>query len=101
MKTIQNKPFEEKQSTELAIGTFTISTLLFMLYIVSNESPNILVIAWPFALSGIVLNSIMLFHLTERFIHLPAHRRDIAVKILIILSNIPITFLYYLAVMKS
>lgn len=100
MKTIHNKHFEEKQSTELAVGTFIISTLLFMLYIISNESSNILVIAWPFALSGIVLNAIMLFHLTEKFIHLPEYRKDIGFKILILLSNIPITFLYYLVVMK-
>ncbi|MCD9576476.1 hypothetical protein [Flavobacterium soyae] len=100
MKTINHKSFEEKQSTELAIGTFIIITLLFILYIVSNESSNILIIAWPFVLSAIVLNTIMLFYLTERFIHLPEQRRDIAVKILILFSNIPITFFYYL-VMKN
>ncbi|MFH6964940.1 hypothetical protein ACHRVK_19980 [Flavobacterium plurextorum] len=41
MKTTHHKPFEEKQSTELAVGTFIISTILFMLYIISNESPNV------------------------------------------------------------
>lgn len=100
MKITHHKPFEEKQSTELAVGTFIISTLLVMLYIISNESPNILVIAWPFALSGIVLNTIMLFHLVEKFIHLPEYRKAIALKILILLSNIPITFFYYLIVIK-
>lgn len=100
MKTINDKPFEEKQSVELAIGTFVISTLLFVFYILSNESPTVLVIAWPFAVSAIALNSIMLIHLTDRFIHLTEYRKDIAVKILILLSNIPITFLYYLIVMK-
>lgn len=100
MKIIPYKPFEEKQSTELTVGTFIISTFLFILYIVSNESPNILVIAWPFALSAIVVNSIMLIHLTDRFIHLPEYRKDIAIKILILLLNIPITFLYYWIVMK-
>lgn len=99
MKTI-HKPFEEKQSIELAVGTFIISSLLFMLYIISNESPNILVIAWPFALSGIILNSIMFFHLAENFILFREYRKDIGFKILILLSNIPITFLYYLVVMK-
>lgn len=99
MKTI-HKRFKENQSTELTIGTFIISTILFMLYIASNESPNILVIAWPFALSGIILNGIMLFHLVENFIHLPEYRKDIGFKILILLSNIPITFLYYLIVIK-
>lgn len=100
MKT-HNPLFEEKQSTELAVGTFIISTLLFIFYIISNESPTVLVIAWPFALSAIILNFIMLVHLTDRLIHLPNYRKDIAIKILIQLSNIPITFLYYLLVMKA
>jgi hypothetical protein len=100
MKTIQDKTFKEKQSAELAIGTFAISTFMFILYIISNESPNILIIAWPFAVSGIALNTIMFTHLADRFIHLPEYRKDIAFKILILLSNIPITFLYYLVVMK-
>jgi len=100
MKTI-HKPFEEKQSTELAVGTFIISTLLFIFYIISNGSPMVLVIAWPFALAGIVVNTIMLVHLTDRFVHLPQQRKDIGLKILILLSNLPIIFLYYLVVMKS
>lgn len=98
---IHNEPFEEKQSTELAIGSFIIITLLFILYIFSNQNPNVLIIAWPFALSAIIVNAIMLFHLTEKFIHLPLQRRDIAVKILILLSNIPITFFYYTVIMHS
>ncbi|MFH6994026.1 hypothetical protein [Flavobacterium sp. FlaQc-48] len=100
MKTIHNKPFEEKQAAELAIGTFVISTLLFVFYILSNESPTVLVIASPFAASAIAVNIIMLTHLTDRFIHFPHYRKDIAFKILIILSNVPVTFLYYLVVMK-
>ncbi|WP_433829685.1 hypothetical protein [Flavobacterium anhuiense] len=100
MKTIYN-PSEEKQSTELAVGTFIISTILFILYIISNGNPMILIIAWPFALGAIIVNAIMFLHLTDRFIHLPEHRRDIAVKLLILLSNIPILFFYYLVVMKS
>lgn len=99
MKTI-HKSFEEKQSLELAAGTLIISTLLFAFYIISNESPTVLIIAWPFALSAIIVNSIMLFHLTERFIHLPQQRKDIGFKILMLISNIPVTFLYYLVVMK-
>ncbi|WP_029269487.1 hypothetical protein [Flavobacterium sp. KJJ] len=100
MKIITEKSFEEKQSTELAIGTFIISSFLFVLYIISNESPNVLVIAWPFAASAIILNTIMMVHLIDRFINLRECRKDIAVKILILLSNIPITFLYYVVVMK-
>lgn len=99
MKTTE-EPFEEKQSTELAIGSFIVSTLLFVLYIVINQNSNVLIIAFPFVASAIVLNSIMLIHLIDKFIELTEQRKDIAVKILILLSNIPITFLYYSIVMK-
>jgi UDP-N-acetylmuramyl pentapeptide phosphotransferase/UDP-N-acetylglucosamine-1-phosphate transferase len=97
---ITEEPFEEKQSTELAIGSFIVSTLLFVLYIVTNQNSNVLIIAFPFVASTIVLNSIMLIHLIDKFIELTEQRKDIAVKILILLSNIPITFLYYSIVMK-
>ena len=100
MKTIHN-PSEEKQSIELAVGTFIISTFLFTLYILSHGNTMVLVIAWPFALAGIVVNTIMFFHLVERFIHLPQQRKDIGMKILILLSNIPILFFYSSIVMKS
>lgn len=100
MKTINDTTFEEKQSAELAIGTFIISTVLFLLYIISNESPTVLVVSWPFATAAIAVNIIMLTHLIDRFIHLPDYRKMITFKILILLSNIPVTFLYYLIVMK-
>jgi len=99
MKTI-HKPFEEKQSIELAVGTFIITTVLFMFYIISNENSTVLVIAWPFALAAIMVNIIMFIHLSDRFLHLPQQRKEIGFKILMLLSNIPITFFYYLIVMK-
>lgn len=99
MKTTE-KPFEEKQSTELAIGSFIVSTILFALYIVSNGSSNVLIIAFPFVTAAILANTIMLFHLMDKFIALAEQRKDIAVKILILLSNIPITLIYYSIVIK-
>jgi hypothetical protein len=101
MKTINEQPFKEKQSLELTIGSFVITTFLFALYIISNEDQTVLIIAWPFALAAIIVNAIMFIHLAEKFLHLPQQRKEIGFKILLLLSNIPITFLYYLIVMKS
>ncbi|MBP1221487.1 hypothetical protein [Flavobacterium sp. 1355] len=98
MKAINKNTFEETQSIDLTIGTFTVSTLLFIIYILSNENSNILVIASPFVVSAIILNAIMLFHLTDNFIKLREQRKDIGTKILILLSNIPVTLLYYFLV---
>jgi len=95
MKTINSKLFEEIQSIELTIGSFVISTVLFAFYMVSNESSNILVIASPFVVSIVFLNAVMLFHLIDNFIRWHEQRKDIVIKILILLSNIPIALLYY------
>jgi hypothetical protein len=100
MKTINRKLSEEIQSIELVIGTFIISTVLFAVYMFMNKNSNILVFAFPFVVSTLFLNGIMLFHLTGRFIKLYDDRKDIAVKILLLLSNIPIVFFYYMIAMK-
>lgn len=101
MKTIDKKLFEETQSIEVVIGTFIISTVLFAVYMFSNESSNVLVFASPFVVSTLLANVIMLFHLIDKFIRLHEQQKDIAVKILLVLSNIPIAFLYYAIAMKS
>lgn len=100
MKTIHSKLFEEIQPIELAVGSFIISTVLFAFYMFSNENANILVIASPFVVSIVFLNAVMLFHLIDNFIRRYEQRKDIGIKILILLSNIPIAFLYYTIIMK-
>lgn len=99
MKTIDSKLFEEIQSIELAVGTLIISTVLFTFHMISNESSNILVIASPFVVSVLFLNAVMLFHLMDNFIRQNEQRKDIGIKILILLSNIPIALLYF-SIMK-
>lgn len=100
MKTSNSKLFEEIQSIELAIGSFLISSVLFTFYMASNESSNILVLASPFVVSIVFLNAVMLFHLMDNFIRQYEKRKDISIKILILLSNIPIALLYYVIIMK-
>jgi len=101
MKTMNQKLLEETQAIELVIGTFIISTVLFASYMLTNKNSNVLVFAFPFVVSILLLNGIMLFHLTGRFIKLYDERKDIAVKILLLLSNIPIVFLYYRIAIRS
>ena len=100
METIHKKLSEETQTIELVIGTFIISTVLFASYMFANKNANVLVFAFPFVVSALLLNGIMLLHLTDRFIKLYDERKDIAVKILLLFSNIPIAILYYTIAMK-
>ncbi len=60
-----------------------------------------MVFAFPFVVSALLLNGIMLLHLTGRFVKFYEERKDIAVKILLLLSNIPIAVLYYVIAMKG
>jgi len=101
MKIIIEEPFEEKNANLLAIATFIISTLFFILYFFSDKSTNVLVVAWPFVLSALVLNAIMLTHLADYFIKRPHQRKYIANKILVLLINIPIVYLYYTIIMNG
>jgi hypothetical protein len=101
MQTTNQKLSDEIQSIELVIGTFIISTVLFVVYMFTNKNSNVLVFAFPFVVSALLLNGIMLLHLTGRFVKLYDERKDIAVNILLLLSNVPIAILYYVVAMKS
>jgi hypothetical protein len=101
MTTLNKNLSKETQTIELVIGTFIISTVLFATYMFTNKSPNVLVFAFPFVVSALFLNGIILLLLTGRFVKLYNERKDIAVKILLLLSNIPIAFLYYSVAMKA
>ncbi|MGO4773266.1 hypothetical protein ACEN2I_16505 [Flavobacterium sp. W22_SRS_FK3] len=101
METIDKKLSQEIQTIELVIGTFIINTVLFTFYIISNKNSNVLVFASPFVVSTLLLNGIMFFHLTSRFVTLYDERKDIGVKTLLLLSNIPVAFLYYSIAIKS
>lgn len=100
MKTIIEKPFKEKNATTLSVGSFIISTILFMLYVVSGGSASIFIIAWPFVLAAIVLNTIMITHLVDNLIKHPNQRKYILGKIVLLLLNIPVVYFYYTIVIK-
>lgn len=96
MKTslIEEEPFEGKTANELALGCFTIGTLLFLLYVTLADNSSIILVAFGFIILATPLNVIMLLHLLQHFYVLPQQRKHIGIKILILLSNIPIALLY-------
>jgi hypothetical protein len=88
------EPFEGRTSTELALGCFTIGTLFFILFLTLTDNSFILLIGFVFIILAVPLNIIMLANLLYHFYILPQQRKYIGTKILILLSNIPIAFLY-------
>jgi hypothetical protein len=97
METIltQEEPFEGSASTELALGCFAIGTLFFILFLTLADNSFILLIGFVFIILATPLNIIMLTHLLYHFYIRPQERKYIGIKILILLSNIPIAFLYF------
>lgn len=91
-------PLFGKFSTELALISFGIGTLLLLLQKLAPTNYEILFVGLLYVLFAILINGIMLFNLAYHFIILPKHREYIAIKILILLANIPIAILYILIV---
>ena len=92
---IHEEPFEGRTSSELAFGCFTIGTLFFILHQTLADPSYILLIGFVFIIIAVPINIIMFLHLLYHFYILPQQRKHIGIKILILLSNIPIMFLYF------
>jgi hypothetical protein len=91
----QEEHFEARTATELAVGCFTIGTLFFILFLTLPDTSFIFIIGCIFVILALPLNAIMLLHLLHHFYILPQQRKHIALKIVILLSNIPAAFLYF------
>jgi len=80
-------------STLFAIGSFLIGTLLFLSFqITKNE--NLIYIGFFYVLLALFFNSLVLIHLVNRLIFY-SEKEETTIKILILLSNIPIAYLYF------
>lgn len=96
MKNIQKqkKQFQGAFSTEIAIATFAIGTVLFLLYYLFPNKSTLIITGVFYILFAIIVNGILLLILIYHYIILPNQREFIAIKIMILLSNIPIAALY-------
>ena len=80
-------------STQLAIGSFIIGTLLLILHLL-NPTGDLLAIGFFYVLLAIVVNLIMLVRLSYLAFTQKNHQDYFIIKILILLANIPIAFVY-------
>jgi len=82
-------------STHLAIASFGIGTLLLLVYrAFSSELVELVFVGLAYVVIAFFLNAIVFFHLLYYFITQSNYREYFAVKMLILLANIPITALY-------
>jgi hypothetical protein len=87
-------------STQLALGSFSIGTILLIIHLIFPYG-NLLGIGFCYLIFAIVINLIMFFRLIYLFITQKNHQDYFAVKILILLSNIPIAFVYFKIVIET
>ncbi|QBZ98964.1 hypothetical protein [Flavobacterium sangjuense] len=81
-------------STYLAITSFGIGTLLLLIHLSFQDDIDIMIMGFFYILIAILLNSITLIHLLYNFIINRLEREIIAIRMLILLANIPIALLY-------
>lgn len=90
----QTSPSTGKFSTYFALTCFGIGTLLLLIHLAFPDEINILIMGFFYVLIAIVLNFIVFLSLCYQWLVKPIEREIIVIRILILLANIPITFLY-------
>lgn len=87
-------------STQLAIGSFLIGTLLLLFQLLfPNE--NLLKVGLLYVFLAFILNLIMLIYLIFLCFTQKNHQEYYTIKILILLANIPITFVYIKIILEN
>ncbi|MES2411408.1 MAG: hypothetical protein V4535_08200 [Bacteroidota bacterium] len=97
---IQTESTPGKFSTFLALTSFGIGTLFLILHLLF-ENAYIIFCGYLFVLAAILVNIITLLYLLYLLIFSPFDRETILIRILILLSNIPIALLYLNIVLNN
>lgn len=84
-----------KLSTQIAIASFGMGTLLFILNQLFRSIDFIYVIGIFYVMIALFVNGIVLLNLIHHFIFFRNHREYFAIKILIVLANFPIAAGYF------
>ena len=88
-------------STQLALSCFFIGTLLLVAFFLFPENDGIIITGLFFVIFAIFFNGIVLINLLYQWATIPDERENTAVKLLILLSNIPIALLYLYLIINS
>ena len=88
-------------SSQLALICFSLGTLLLVLYFLLPENDGIVITGLFFVIFALFFNGIVLLTLLYQWATRPYERENTAIKILILLSNIPIAMLYLFLIINS
>lgn len=84
-----------KLSTQIAITSFLIGTILFLLNQLFPKIDELFIIGVFYVLLALFVNGVVVLNLIHHFIFFQNHREYFGVKILIVLANIPIAALFF------
>lgn len=88
-------------SIYLAIGSFTGGSIILLLYTLFPQKSGLLVLGYFYVLFASLFNGVVLLNLLYRFCIYPDDREILAIKMLIMLANIPIAILYFFIAMQQ
>lgn len=83
-----------KFSTYLALISFGIGTLILIIHLLFPEMSLIYYVGYIYVLVALIINGFTFLYLLYLFIIYRFDRETIAIRILILLANIPIALLY-------
>lgn len=81
-------------STRLALLSFAFGTFLLLLVSISPQIGALYVVGFFYVLFCLFANAVVFVQLVYEFIVMPSLRNYLATKMLIMLANLPIVFLY-------
>jgi hypothetical protein len=84
----------DRFSTYLAIGSFSIGTLLCLFHFILPEFGVLYLIGYFYLLFAFLINLVVFLYLLFQFFMQPKEREALTVKMLIMLANIPIALFY-------
>jgi hypothetical protein len=99
--TLTEERFIGHFSTKLAIGSFLTGTGLFVAHFTIPNDGIFILFGILFIPMATFLNALALINLAYRFSVLPQQREAIAIKMLLVLANVPIAFFYFNIVTKT
>lgn len=82
-------------STQIAIFSFGIGTVLFLTHQLFPTVDFIIIIGIYYVMTALLINSLVLLNLIHHFIFFRNHREYFGIKILIVLANLPIAAGYF------
>ncbi len=88
-------------STKFALLSFAFGTTLFALFFTLPNKEGILILGLIYVIFIAFFSIIMLLNLIFQLLTIPNERENIVIKILILISNIPIAILYFLLIVNS